>query len=301
VPQLLADLPPYIYGTTRLGGDDVPREQQVAIARAAMDAGLWLHTSRQYGHALELLGELFAERPGALPAVIVKIGGGNADDVRATIRENIQPLGIDTVTIGQLSPVDGLGEALAAGADVIGELQRIKDDGLVGRFVLEIFPWTSAAPLAALRAGRLEGLVDGYIFYLNPLQRFASNELWDELLDRDKSIIAMRTVAGAPVHTLRDVPGAAWQPYLQERAALVAPIFERSGSEEWAEFCLRFAHSSPQVVSTVGSTSRQENLDTLIEQSRKLEPLPRDILDELYALQRRWSADVDVHAAPWSM
>jgi aryl-alcohol dehydrogenase-like predicted oxidoreductase len=301
VPRLLTDLPPYIYGTTRLGEDVVPREQRVSIARSAMDAGLWLHTSRQYGQALELLGELFAERPGALPPVIVKIGGGSADDVRATIRENIQPLGLDTVTIGQLSPVDGLGEALAAGADVIGELQRIKDDGLVGRFVLEIFPWTSAAPLAALRAGHLEGLIDGYIFYLNPLQRFASNELWDELLDRDKSIIAMRTVAGAPVHTLRDVPGAAWRPYLQERAALVAPIFERSGIEEWAEFCLRFAHSAPQVVSSVGSTSRQQNLDTLIEQSRKLEPLPRDILDELSALQRRWSAEVDVHAEPWSM
>jgi aryl-alcohol dehydrogenase-like predicted oxidoreductase len=301
VPHLLADLPPYIYGTTRLGGDDVPREQQTAIARSAMDAGLWLHTSRQYGHALELLGELFAERPGALPSVIVKIGGGNADDVRATIRENIQPLGIDTLAIGQLSPVDGLGEALAAGAEVIGELQRIKDDGLVGRFVLEIFPWTSQAPLAALRAGHLEGLIDGYIFYLNPLQRFASNELWDELLDRDKSIIAMRTVAGAPVHTLRDVPGAAWKPYLQERAAQVAPIFERSGIAEWAEFCVRFAHSAPQVVSTVGSTSRQQNLDTLIESSRKLEPLPREILDELSALHRQWSADVDVQAEPWSM
>ena len=35
-------------------------------------------------------------------------------------------------------------------------------------------------PLKALRGGYPQGIVDGYIFYLNPLQRFASNELWDD-------------------------------------------------------------------------------------------------------------------------
>lgn len=299
--RLLADLPPYVYGTTRLGGDDVPREQQAAVARAAVDAGLWMHTSRQYGHALELLGEVFAERPDAIPPVIVKLGGGTADDVRATIRQNVEPLGLGSVTIGQLSPVEGLGDGLAAGSGVIGDLQRIKDEGLVGRFVLEIFPWTSAAPLAALRAGHLDALVDGYIFYLNPLQRFAANELWDELLARDLSIVAMRTVAGAPVHVLRDVPGAAWQPYLQERAVQVAPIFERSGVPSWTDFCLRFARSTPQVVATVGSTSRPENLAELVEGTGALTPLPADVVEEIFALQRRWSDDVDVHAEPWTM
>jgi len=301
VTRPLADLPRYVYGTTRLGGDDVARDRQEAIARAAIDAGLWLHTSRQYGHALELLGGAFAERPDAVPPVIVKLGGGTADDVRATIAENTAPLGIDTIAVGQLSPVEGLGEALATGGPVIGDLQRIIDDGLVGRFVLEIFPWTSASPLAALRAGHLDGLVDGFIVYLNPLQRFASNELWEELLDRDASVIAMRTVSGAPVHVLRDVPGAAWKPYLRERAAQVAPVFERSGVGSWAEFCIRFAFSTPQVVTTVGSASRQVNLDELIRCSGDVRPLPGDVLDEIHALQRRWSDEVDLHAEPWSM
>ena len=303
--RALADLPPYVYGTTRLGGDDVAREQQSAMARTAIDAGLWLHTSRQYGHALEVLGEAIAEtareRPDAVPPVVVKLGGGTADDVRATIAENTGPLGLDAVTIGQLSPVSGLEDQLVAGGPVLGELQRIKDEGLVGRFVLEVFPWTSAAPLAALRAGHLDGLVDGWILYLNPLQRFAANELWDELLERDASIIAMRTVCGAPVHALRDVPGAAWQPYLQERAVEVAPVFERSGVASWTEFCVRFALGVPQVVATVGSTSRPENLDELVRCARDVQPLPADVVEELFALHRRWSDDVDVHAEPWTM
>lgn len=299
--RLLGDLPPYIYGTTRLGHADVPREQQLDLARTAADAGLWLHTSRQYDHALEVLGEAFAEHPDTIPPVIVKLGGGTVADVRATIADNITPLGIESIPVGQLSPVGELANGLESGDAILGELLQLKEEGLVGRFVLEIFPWTSSAPLAALRAGHLDGLVDGVIVYLNPLQRFASNELWDELLARDISIISMRTVAGGHVHTLRDVPGAAWQPYLAERAAEVAPVFDDSGIDSWVEFCLRFVHSTPSVVATVGSTSRRENLAEFLRLSRNVKPLPQDLVDEIYALQRRWSDEVDAHAEPWTM
>ncbi|MHA7282000.1 aldo/keto reductase [Arthrobacter sp. TMS2-4] len=297
----LADLPPFIYGTTRLGHDDVPREQQAHMARTAIDAGLWLHTSRQYDHALEVLGAAFEENRSAVPPVIVKLGGGTADDVRATIAENTAPLGISSIDIGQLTGIGAFADGMPSGGPILADLQRLKNEGLVGRFVLEIFPWTSEAPLKALRAGHLDGLIDGYIFYLNPLQRFASNELWDELLAQDKAIISMRTVAGAPVHELRDIPGAAWKPYLQERAVEVAPVFERSGIESWAEFCIRFAHSTPQVVSTVGSASREENLRELLSFSQNITPLPQDIVDELFALHRRWSDETDIHAELWSM
>jgi len=37
--QYLADLSPYIYGTTRLGDEKIAFEQRVSIARAAIDAG----------------------------------------------------------------------------------------------------------------------------------------------------------------------------------------------------------------------------------------------------------------------
>ena len=301
-PGLLGDLPRYIYGTTRLGDEGVPREQRVALARKVLDDGLWVHTSDQYGEALGVLGEAIAGREAA-PSTIVKIGGGTADDVRSTILANIGPLGVDRVSLGQLSPVSGLEHALAQGdAAALDGLRALKDEGLVGRYVLELFPWTSAAPLAALRAGHLDGLIDGFILYINPLQRFASNELWDELQSRGASLISMRTVAGNDVHALRDVPGAAWRPYLQERAAEVVPIFERSGVTSWVGFCVRFALGLPGVRSTVGSTARAEHLEAYLAQTAApVDPLPQDVVDEILALQRRWSDEIDVHAEPWTM
>jgi hypothetical protein len=298
----LQDLPAYIYGTTRLGDEAVARDQRVAMARTVLNQGLWIHTSDQYGEALGVLGEAIAERSDA-PSTIVKIGGGTADDVRSTILANTGPLGIDGVTLGQLSPVNGLERSLAEGdTAVLDGLRELKAEGLVGRYVLELFPWTSEAPLAALRSGHLDDLIDGYIMYINPLQRFASNAMWDELQSRGADLISMRTVAGNDVHALRDVPGAAWRPYLQERAGEVAPVFERSGVSSWVEFCVRFALALPGVRSTVGSTARREHLDAyLAETARPVEPLPQDLVEEISALQRRWSDDTDIHAEPWTM
>lgn len=164
-----------------------------------------------------------------------------------------------------------------------------------------MFPWNSDVALNALRHGATEGLIDGYIFYLNPLQRFASNELWDLLIERGELIIAMRTVAGGPVHRLRDVPGAAWKDYLQKRATEVAPIFERSGIQSWTEFCVRFAHSFPQVRATVGATARKENLEKFLGTVGHIEPLPQNIVEEITRLHYRWSDELDVRAEPWSM
>jgi len=179
--------------------------------------------------------------------------------------------------------------------------QDLKAEGLVQGYVVEAFPWTSEPPLKALRAGYTEGIIDGFIFYLNPLQRFASNPLWEEIVQKNRPVIAMRTVSGGAVHDLRNVPGYAWKDYLQKRAVEVAPIFEKSGVKSWTEFCVRFAHSLPQVKATVGSTSKIENLDEFLSASTNPEPLPESIVREINILQSRWSDELDILAEPWTM
>jgi predicted aldo/keto reductase-like oxidoreductase len=125
--------------------------------------------------------------------------------------------------------------------------------------------------------------------------------LWDEIVKRKQPVIAMRTVSGGPVYSLRDVPGFAWKDYLQKRAVEVAPIFEKSGIKSWTEFCVRFAHSFPQVKATVGSTSKVENLNEFLAAKDNLAPLPESIVREMEALHEIWSDELDIHAEPWRM
>jgi hypothetical protein len=300
--SLLSDLTPYIYGTTRLGDIRFPFAERVKMAHIAMDSGVWFHTSIQYNDALRVLRTAFDEERTKVPRLIIKIGGDSIGELRRDIQNNLEPLGLETMEIGQLCLGTGaLAHDFANGGACYQEFMKIREEGLVKRFVLEVFPWTSSTALQALKGGYPKGIVDGYIYYFNPLQRFVSNELWELLNQQNEPRIALRTVAGGPVHRLRDVPGAAWKEYLQHRAAEVAPIFEHSGVENWTEFCVRFAFSFDQVRATVGSTIHPENLNEYIQATRQIQPLPADIVDEILALQTRWSEETDMKAKLWSM
>ncbi len=299
--EALSHLSPFIYGTTRLGHNDIPVAARINIALAAMETGVWFHTSDQYGDALKVLAQAFAQNRARVPKMLFKVGGANITEMREIIHRQIKPLGLDHMDIAQLCLQGKMAEQFRGGGACYAELHRLREEGLVKQFVLEVFPWTSQVPLESLRSGRAEGLIDACIFYLNPLQRFASNPLWDFIVAHNIPVISMRTVCGAPVHRLRDVPGAAWCDYLQKRAVEVAPIYERSGIGNWTEFCVRFAFGFPQVRATVGSTARAENLREFIAATQHITPLPADIQADLVKLQRRWSNETDIHAAPWTM
>lgn len=298
---VLKDITPYIYGTTRLGDDSISIDKRLEIADYAMNSGVWFHTSHQYNTALNILGKAFNNNQTKIPKLIVKLGGNNMKEFREDIKANMDPLGIDNIEVGQLCLGGQLAQEFAAGGDCYEEFQKIKEEGLVNAFVMEVFPWTSGTALNALKSGYSKLIADAHIFYLNPLQRFASNPLWNLLQEQKTPIIAMRTVSGGPVHSLRDIPGFAWKDYLQKRASEIAPIFEQSGLDSWTEFCVRFAHSLPSVISTVGATSRLENFKDFLNAAESIPSLPEEIIRKISELHKGWSDELDIHAEPWSM
>ena len=298
---MLETISPYIYGTTRLGDEQIPFEERVNVAYAAMIAGVWFHTSRQYNNALELLSAAFDKDRTKVPKIIAKIGGDSIEALKADVKRNLDPIGLKSLDVGQLCIGGDLAQDFAAGGKSLKELENIRESGLVKGYVLEVFPWTSQIALKALMGGYTKGIVDAFILYLNPLQRFASNELWDLLINQKQAIIALRTVAGGPVHRLRDVPGAAWKEYLQQRAVEVAPIFERSGINNWTEFCVRFAFRIPIVLASVCASGKIGHLNEFLAAKENKKPLPQEIVKEIFALQRRWSDELDIHAEPWTM
>lgn len=298
-PGTVTGLSRYVYGTTRLGDESIPFESRVAIAREAIASGLGLHTSHQYGNALAVLREALDADRSTTPTIIFKIGWSSVEEVRGQIDLQLEALALQVMPIGQLCPGGPLAEDLRTGGPAIRQLRGLLDEGLVGRFVLECWPWTSQVAFDAISHGHAEGLIEGPIFYLNPLQRFVSNELWDLLLQRQAPIVAMRTVSGGDVRELAKNPNA--PDYLRRRAAQVLPIFEASGCKSWPEFALRFSLNLPGVVASVGATSRSTSLQAFVEAAADPKPLGDELVQQLLALHRIWSEDHDRHAEPWSM
>lgn len=295
----LSDLSRYIYGTTRLGDESISFEDRLAIAREAVEAGLWIHTSHLYGDALNVLRELFAEDRAKIPPAIFKLGYSSPEEVRGQVVLQLEAVGTSSMAIGQVFPRGQLAEDLCTGGPGIEGLAQLKAEGLVGRFEMEVWPWSSDIALRCIQGGHADHVIEAYTFYLNPLQRFVTNELWDLMLAKNVSIVAMRTVGGGNVHQTLAKPDA--PEYMRKRAAEIAPIFDRSGIKSWTEFAVRFALGFLQVKATVGSTARRSNLAEFLQATASPEPLEAEIIDEILALQRRWSDEHDAHAAPWSM
>ena len=100
-----------------------------------------------YGDALYVLGEAFKREPANVPKLIVKIGWDSLDEIRDTIKKNLMPLGVEKLDLGQLCFNEGLANQFSNGGDIYKGLQKLKEEGIVDRFVYEVFPWTSEAPL----------------------------------------------------------------------------------------------------------------------------------------------------------
>lgn len=296
----LTEMSKYTFGTTRLGDDRISFRDRVKIARSAIDADIWLHTSHTYGDALDVLRAAFDEDRSNIPPTIFKIGWDSIDQIREVIEKNIRSVGTDHMSVGQLCLGGPLGEEFRSGGPCYERFRELKEEGLVERFVLEVWPWNSSIPYDALQAGYPEGVIDGYIFYMNPLQRFVSNNLWNLLLDRNESVVAMRTLSGGDIHKLAANDSKAPE-YLRKRAAEVVPIFERSGAATWCEFSLRYVFGFSNVRTSIGSTGRLENLAEFLTIVKSITALPADVQSELTALQWRWSSEHDHHAAAWSM
>jgi hypothetical protein len=59
--------------------------------------------------------------------------------------------------------------------------------------------------------------------------------------------------------------------------------------------------SAALVRATVGSTSKSANLKEFVTATSNNSPLPKEIVDEVLDLQRKWSDEVDVKAEPWTI
>jgi aryl-alcohol dehydrogenase-like predicted oxidoreductase len=289
----------FVYGTTRLGDSSLSIESRREIAKTAIEAGLALHTSDQYGDALSVLKDVLHEGPGKRPSLIVKIGWDSVPQVREQVDKQLRALGLESMAIGQLCLSGALADDLRIGGHGIDGLNELRSSGRVGQFVLETWPWNSAIALESLKEGHAGRLVDALIFYFNPLQRFVTNDLWDWLAEHETPVIAMRTVSGGDPRGLLE-PGSRAPEYLKERASEVVPLLDRSGLS-WTEFCFRFVFGFSFVKATVGATSKPSNLAKFLDASKYSEPLPASIASKLVDLQRRWSDEHDRHAEPWSM
>jgi aryl-alcohol dehydrogenase-like predicted oxidoreductase len=299
--SILRQVPPYIYGTTGLGNDQVAFEKRVEMARYAMDRCSWFHTSHKYGSAINVLQEAFRQHPAQVPPCTFKLSGDSLDEVRRQIDFQLKAVGVSKMGLGQLHLDGDLATDFIAGGSSLDGLRAIKAEGLVDGWILEVHPWSSWIAFDHLNEGHGFDVIDGYTFYYNPLQRYALNELFALITEKHRPILALRTVAGGSIAHLATRP-ADPEDFIGQRAREVLPLYEGSGFANWVDFSMCYVYSQSNVLTTIGSCSSPSHLDALIngitQKDKSFDPA---LSAKIATFQTRWSDEKDRHAPDWSM
>ena len=299
--SILRQVPPFMYGTTGLGNDQVAFETRVEMARYAMERCSWFHTSHKYGSAIDVLREAFHQQPAQVPACTFKLSGDSLDEIRRQIDLQLKLSGVSKMGLGQLHFDGDLAANFIAGGSSLDGLRAIKAEGLVDGWILEVHPWTSWIALGHLKGGHGFDVIDGYTFYYNPLQRYALNELFALINEKHRPILALRTVAGGSVAHLAARPADS-EDFIGQRAREVLPLYKESGFASWVDFSMCYAYNQSGVLTTIGSCSSPSHLDAFINGiAQKDQPFDPELSAKIAALQMRWSDEKDRYAPDWSM
>lgn len=291
----VSDMSFYTFGTMSIGKDNDRIRADIALAREAMDAGVWFHTCRGYASVnnFNVLGRAFREDPDHVPPCMCKIRCYNADTIRIDVEDTRSLLAKDRVEVAQLSTRSGQRKEIVDDFLAEGPMWQacceVRDAGHVGSFLLEVFVSCSEEGLRAVE----NDLFDGYGTYFSVLAREVSNPLWRAIRERGAPLVSICSIAGGKVMPAVAERLAAEEPdhYILPRRAGLVPIFERSGCADWLEFSLAFLRAHPNLISTVGGTASSEHLHEFLDTAARVRPLAADLVADIHALQADWMAE----------
>ncbi len=262
---------PYTFGSMSLGGDLNHLSRDIAVARQAMEAGVWIHSSPTYsrGFAFMALRLAFDEARSQVPPLIIKIRDGSARLLRFETEDACRRLGVEGIDVAQLVSMDRapgcLVDQLRTGGPIADELADLRRRGLIRHAVLFMDRGNADA---ALEAWAASDLVEGTTMYGNAIQRDCTDAAWARIQREQVPVLALRTLAGGPA---------------KERTAEARAEADRwareAGCADAVEFALRLAASVPAIRTTIGGTANPDHLARFLEAAKAAEPLPPPVLE----------------------
>jgi aryl-alcohol dehydrogenase-like predicted oxidoreductase len=267
---------PYTFGSMSLGKNPAEVAQDLAVARRAMEAGVWFHSSPTYnnGFTFMVLRMAFDENRARVPRLMIKVRDATVALMRFEVEDSCRRLGIDAIDVAQLVSMDPkpgnlVDQLRAGGGPLVDELALLRSRGLIQRAVLFINEENSDAAVEAVA----HDLIDGVTLYWNACQRDCTDAAWAAIEGRGVEVLALRTLGGGPA----DKAGAA-------KAAELAALVKESGCRDATEFNLRLAASVPAIRTTIGGTASPANLENYLA-CANAKPLPPEILARVPQIQ----------------
>jgi aryl-alcohol dehydrogenase-like predicted oxidoreductase len=260
-----------------LGKNPADVASDLVVARRAMEAGVWFHSSPTYnqGFTYMVLRQAFDENRSSVPKMILKVRDATVSLMRFEVEDSCRRLGLDTIDVAQLvsmdcTPGNLVDQLRGDGGPLADELASLRSRGLIQQAVVFLTPANSDAAVETVKSG----LIDGMILYWNANQRDCSDTAWAAIREKKIPTLALRTLGGGPA----DKTSSA-------KAAELAALVQAAGCRNATEFNLRLAASEPVIKTTIGGTASLAHLENYLQAAESTQPLPAEILQGVEQLR----------------
>jgi len=270
---------PYTFGSMSLGRNPADITHDLMVARRAMEAGVWFHSSPTYnqGFTFMVLRLAFDENRSQVPRIVIKVRDASVPLMRFEVEDSCRRLGLDAIDVAQLVSMDPqpgnlVDQLRGGGGPLVDELAALRARGLIRQAVLFLTPENSDAAVEATKSG----LIDGVILYWNACQRDCSDTAWATIRGKNIPALALRTLGGGP----SDKSSSA-------KSLDLAELIRASGCRNATDFNLRLAASEPAIRTTIGGTASLSHLEDYLDAASKTVPMPQEIFQRAEQLQVR--------------
>ena len=270
---------PYTFGSMSLGRNPADVAQDLAVARRAIEAGVWFHSSPTYnnGFTFMVLRMAFDEDRSRVPKMVIKVRDGSLPLMRFEVEDTCRRLGLDSIDVAQLVSMDPrpgnlVDQLRGGGGPLADELASLRSRGLIRQAVLFLTPENSDAAVEATRSG----LIDGVILYWNACQRDCSDSAWATIQQKGIPSLALRTLGGGPADAAS-----------KTKSNDLAKLIQAAGCNNPTDFNLRLAASEPAIRTTIGGTASLAHLEDYLKAAANATPLPPEILQRVEQLRVR--------------
>ncbi len=279
----------FTFGSMSLGTNLLRLDEHLRVARAAMDAGVWFHSSPTYnrGFTYMVLRMAFDEARHQVPPMIIKIRCGTPKLLRFEVEDALRRLGIERIDVAQLVFTETGGykpvtDDFAHDGEIAATCQLLRREGKVSQFCPQVDRESSPAFLPIAKK------FDGFLLYLNPLERDVDDAMWSYLQREATPLWALRTLAGAvgdPARLDKRQAEKPDDPNLPKTERLLS-LSRDIGSGNWTEFCMAYAQSVPNLVTTIGGTGDLAHLNEFLSKSTGAKPLTNGVMSEIDAIRK---------------
>ena len=267
----------FTFGSMSLGRNPADITRDLAVARRAIEAGVWFHSSPTYnqGFTYMVLRQVFDEDRSRVPRMVLKVRDATVQLMRFEVEDSCRRLGLEAIDVAQLVSMDPapgnlVDQLRGAGGPLADELASLRARGLIREAVLFLTPQNSDAAVEAMKSG----LIEGVILYWNACQRDCSDTAWAAIRKKEIPALALRTLGGGPSDERS-----------RAKFAVLAELIESAGCRDATEFNLRLAASEPAIRTTIGGTASLPHLEDYLKAADKPKPLPAGIMQRVMPLQ----------------